>query len=69
MKKVSVHACVVVKKTSDIVEYFSGWYRAKRAVAVCISFVRLLHARVENGLKNNQTLAKITYARVNVNEI
>ena len=72
MKKVSVHACVVVKKTSDIfdrLEYFSSWYRAKRAVAVCIRFVRLLHARVENRLKNNQHLAKIAYARVNVNEI
>ena len=29
----------------DRLKYFSSWYRAKRAVAVCLKFIGLLKAR------------------------
>ena len=43
VKKVTVHSttatldeCILIQR----LEYFSTWYRAKRAIAVCIKFVR-----------------------------
>ena len=33
---------------ADRVEYFSDWYRAKRAVALCLRYFRCLKDRVRN---------------------
>ena len=37
------------EKTSlcERVKYFSDWYRAKRAIALCIRYIRSLRARVQ----------------------
>jgi hypothetical protein len=48
VKKVTTFA-TSVKKFADVVErleYFSSWHRAKKAIAICLHYRRLLHQRV-----------------------
>ena len=49
VKKVTVHSTTATLDECGLIqrlEYFSTWYRAKRAIAVCIKFVRKLHERI-----------------------
>ncbi len=72
VKKVTVHSttvspdeCVLLQR----LEYFSTWYRAQRAIAVCIKFVRKLRERIAKKQDKNDKSGKRSCTPVSVNDM
>ena len=55
----TVQAATEKLTLAERVEYFSDWYRARRAVAICLRYVRILKDRVYKKRCNNEELQEL----------
>ena len=65
----SVSAKCVAASMLERLEYFSDWHRAKRAIALCLKFKRMLQQRCVKRPQRVSTLDLSQYKPVSVNEL
>ena len=65
----SVSAKCVAASMLERLEYFSDWHRAKRAIALCLRFKRMLQQRCVKRPQRVSTLDLSQYKPVSVNEL
>ena len=65
----SVSAKCVAASMLEHLEYFSDWHRAKRAIALCLRFKRMLQKRCVKRPQRVSTLDLSQYQPVSVNEL